>query len=193
MRLQPLRQEQQLTSLRLVAAEDSVLHACFELRINELPFYIHLCLPRRAVDALTQAPLAADAAPEEAVRHAWGSTLQHNVYSAPVEAVAVLAKTDMTVAQLLSLSIGQVVPIDLSEPVDLMVDGVSVMQGRYGVRSGHYAMKVETIQDSHLQSSTPTGASQPSRATARESQVLEQVASAMSDFTSQVQHNEGAA
>jgi len=107
--------------------------------------------------------------------------------------VAVLAKTDMTVAQLLSLSIGQVVPIDLSEPVDLMVDGVSVMQGRYGVRSGHYAMKVETIQDSHLQSSTPTGASQPSRATARESQVLEQVASAMSDFTSQVQHNEGAA
>jgi len=54
-------------------------------------------------------------------------------------------------------------------------------------------MKVETIQDSHLQSSTPTGASQPSRATARESQVLEQVASAMSDFTSQVQHNEGAA
>jgi flagellar motor switch protein FliM len=193
LRLQPLRQEQQLTSLRLVAAEDSVLHACFELRINELPFYIHLCLPRRAVDALTQAPLAADAAPEEAVRHAWGSTLQHNVYSAPVEAVAVLAKTDMTVAQLLSLSIGQVVPIDLSEPVDLMVDGVSVMQGRYGVRSGHYAMKVETIQDSHLQSSTPTGASQPSRATARESQVLEQVASAMSDFTSQVQHNEGAA
>jgi flagellar motor switch protein FliM len=152
-----------------------------------------LCLPRRAVDALTQAPLAADAAPEEAVRHAWGSTLQHNVYSAPVEAVAVLAKTDMTVAQLLSLSIGQVVPIDLSEPVDLMVDGVSVMQGRYGVRSGHYAMKVETIQDSHLQASTPTEASQPSRATARESQVLEQVASAMSDFTSQVQHNEGAA
>lgn len=193
LRLQPLRQEQQLTSLRLVAAEDSVLHACFELRINELPFYIHLCLPRRAVDALTQAPLAADAAPEEAVRHAWGSTLQHNVYSAPVEAVAVLAKTDMTVAQLLSLSIGQVVPIDLSEPVDLMVDGVSVMQGRYGVRSGHYAMKVETIQDSHLQASPPPEESQPSPAPARESQVLEQVASAMSDFTSQVQHNEGAA
>jgi flagellar motor switch protein FliM len=193
LRLQPLRQEQQLTSLRLVAAEDSVLHACFELRINELPFHVHLCLPRRAVDALTQAPPAADAPPEEAVRHAWGSNLQHNVYSAPVEAVAVLAKTEMTVAQLLSLSIGQVVPIDLSEPVDLMVDGVSVMQGRYGVRSGHYAMKVETIQDSHLPASAPQEEPEPPQTLKRNAQVLEQVASAMSDFTSQVQQNEGAA
>jgi flagellar motor switch protein FliM len=219
LRLQPLRQEQQLASLRLVAADDSVLHASFELRINNLPFLIHLCLPRRAVDALTQTPPAADAPPEETVRHAWGNSLQHNVYSAPVEAVAVLAKTDMTVAQLLSLSIGQVVPIDLTEPVELMVDGVTVMQGRYGVRSGHYAMKVEAIQDAHLQSSAQADASDPvtetsvgqtsaaqeatpvtadvqpadNQAPRREAQVLEQAASAMSDFTSQVQQNEGAA
>ena len=219
LRLQPLRQEHQLTSLRLVAADDSVLHATFELRINNLPFLIHLCLPRRAVDALTQTPPAADAPPEETVRHAWGNSLQHNVYSAPVEAVAVLAKTDMTVAQLLSLSIGQVVPIDLTEPVELMVDGVTVMQGRYGVRSGHYAMKVEAIQESHLQAPTQADASVPvtetsvtqssaaqeatpvtedvqtedNQAPRREAQVLEQAASAMSDFTSQVQQNEGAA
>jgi flagellar motor switch protein FliM len=219
LRLQPLRQEQQLASLRLVAADDSVLHASFELRINHLPFLIHLCLPRRAVDALTQTPPAADAPPEETVRHAWGNSLQHNVYSAPVEAVAVLAKTDMTVAQLLSLSIGQVVPIDLTEPVELMVDGVTVMQGRYGVRSGHYAMKVEAIQDAHLQSSAQADASDPvtetsvgqtsaaqeatpvtadvqtadNQAPRREAQVLEQAASALSDFTSQVQQNEGAA
>lgn len=217
LRLQPLRQEQQLNSLRLVAPEDPVLHACFELHINELPFQVHLCLPRRAVDALTQTPPAADAPPEETVRHAWGSTLQHNVYAAPVEAVAVLAKTDMTVAQLLSLSIGQVVPIDLSEPVDLMVDGVSVMQGRYGVRSGQYAMKVESILDSHLHASAAAGVSheltakrdadsvvdQPRVAEAsspevspsprHDAQALEQAASAMTDFANQVQQNEGAA
>jgi hypothetical protein len=148
--------------------------------------------------------------------------LQHNVYAAPVEAVAVLAKTDMTVAQLLSLSIGQVVPIDLSAPVDLMVDGVSVMQGRYGVRSGQYAMKVESIADTQLPTSaehslevpaepvvssqgdkaeglsvaaqavtTAEGSSEP--APRLDVQMLEQAANAMSDFTSQVQHNEGAA
>lgn len=208
LRLQPLRQEQQLNSLRLVVPEEPVLHACFELRINDQPFHIHLCLPRRAVDALTQTPLAPDAPPEEAVRQAWGSTLQHNVYAAPVEAVAVLAKTEMTVAQLLALSIGQVVPIELSEPVELMVDGVSVMQGRYGVRSGQYAMKVESILDTHLQSPqesqaadastvedppTASTAVNSSATTRLDAQVLEQAASAMSDFASQVQQNESAA
>jgi len=219
LRLQPLRQEQKLSSLRLVSAEDPVLHACFELRINGLSFLIHQCLPRRAVDTLTQKPPAPDAPTEDAVRHAWGNTLQHNVYAAPVEAVAVLAKTEMTVAQLLSLSIGQVVPMDLSEPVDLMVDGVTVMQGRYGVRSGQYAMKVESILESHLPVSptsdevdktTATQIDQPtesavatavhaaSELSARSTsglgaQAIEQAVSAMSDFTSQVQQNEGAA
>lgn len=217
LRLQPLRQEQQVRSLRLLAPEDIVLHACFELRMNAQSFHVHLCLPRRAVDALTQTPTAGDAPSEDVVRHAWGSTLQHNVYAAPVEAVAVLAKTDMTVAQLLSLSIGQVVPIDLSEPVDLMVDGVSVMQGRYGVRSGHYAMKVESVVEGHLPTSqaaeeshtapqpqttpdsTPAEPRPPTQSDslasptpALDAQVLEQAASALSDFTSQVQQSESA-
>jgi flagellar motor switch protein FliM len=227
LRLQPLRQEQQLSSLRLAAPQDPVLHACFELSINEQLFLINLCLPRRAVDALTQTPLAPDAATEDTVRHAWGSTLQHNVYAAPVEAVAVLAKTDMTVAQLLSLSIGQVVPIDLTEPVELMVDGVSVMQGRYGVRSGQYAMKVESIAETQWpvspadqEAGIPAASSAPAASDAeaesataahlpvpeaavpvgsidleprRDAQMLEQAASALSDFTTQVQQNEGAA
>ena len=34
-------------------------------------------------------------------------------------------------------------PIDLSAPVRLMVDGVNLLSGRYGVRNGHYALKVE--------------------------------------------------
>jgi hypothetical protein len=57
--------------------------------------------------------------------------------------VAVLCEKELSVAQLLSLSLGQVLPIDLSAPVRLMVDGVSILSGRYGVRNGHYALKVE--------------------------------------------------
>ena len=219
LRLQPLRQEHQLASLRLVDSQEGVLHARFELSINAHVFPVHLCLPRRAIEQLTQSPPADDAPPEETVRRAWGSTLQHNVYAAPVEGVAVLAQTEMTVAQLLSLSIGQVVPIDLSDPVDFRVDGVSVMRGRYGVRSGHYAMKVESILDATLppQTGAPTGGVRPSDivepssvaadATPQQkditlsshvgppdtAQTLVQAAHAMSDFAQQVQQSEGAA
>jgi hypothetical protein len=54
-------------------------------------------------------------------------------------------------------------------------------------------MKVETIQDSHLPASAPQEEPEPPQTLQRNAQVLEQVASAMSDFTSQVQQKEGAA
>jgi len=64
--------------------------------------------------------------------------------------VAVLCEKELSVAQLLSLSLGQVLPIDLSAPVRLMVDGVNMLSGRYGVRNGHYALKVEHMNQPPL-------------------------------------------
>ena len=141
-RLQTLRQEQQLSSLRLTAHKDLVLHAQFAIHFNQLEMRVDLCLPKRALD--WQTPSASATSPEASGQPAgWGRSLQHQLYAKPVESVAVLCEKELTVAQLLSLSLGQVLPIDLSAPVRLMVDGVNLLSGRYGVRNGHYALKVE--------------------------------------------------
>ena len=141
-RLQPLRQEQQLSSLRLTSHKDVVLHAQFAIHFNSLDLRVDLCLPKRALD--WQTPSASKPTTESSGQPAgWTRSLQHQLYAKPVESVAVLCEKELTVAQLLSLSLGQVLPIDLSEPVRLMVDGVNLLSGRYGVRNGHYALKVE--------------------------------------------------
>jgi flagellar motor switch protein FliM len=141
-RLQTLRQEHQLSSLRLTSHKDVVLHAQFAVHFNLLELRVDLCLPKRALD--WQTPSASAQSPEAAGQPAgWGRSLQHQLYAKPVESVAVLCEKELSVAQLLSLSLGQVLPIDLSAPVRLMVDGVNLLSGRYGVRNGHYALKVE--------------------------------------------------
>lgn len=141
-RLQTLRQEQQLSSLRLTSHKDVVLHAQFIIHFNSLELRVDLCLPKRALDWQTPSPttLAKEAPGQPA---GWSRSLQHQLYAKPVESVAVLCEKELSVAQLLSLSLGQVLPIDLSAPVRLMVDGVNLLSGRYGVRNGHYALKVE--------------------------------------------------
>lgn len=186
-RLHPLRQEQQPASLRLALAQDTVLHARFLLKLNAQVMTVDLCLPRRAIEILSAEAPKEDATPDASVRHAWGKSLQHNVYAAPVEAVAILTKTQMTVAQLLSLSIGQVIPIELSEPVDLMVDGVTLMKGRYGVRSGRYALKVEDILENSL---GPQQNVADAEVSATGSENLTEIASALSDFSQQVAQDE---
>lgn len=182
-RLNSLRQESQLVSLRLCLPGDPVLHASFKVSFNGIVSSLNFCMPKRAVDLMTQ-PLADKVATAPASSHpAWDQSLQHKVYAAPVEAIAVLARTDMTVAQLLSLSIGQVVPIELEEPVSLQVDGVTLMSGRYGVRNGRYALKVENLKDEGADKIEPGDASSGA-------QELSDAAMAMSDFMQQVQQNE---
>ena len=148
-RLQTLRQEQQLSSLRLTSHKDTVLHAQFAIHFNLLELRVDLCLPKRALD--WQTPNASAKASEASGQPAgWSRSLQHQLYAKPVDSVAVLCEKELSVAQLLSLSLGQVLPIDLSAPVRLMVDGVNMLSGRYGVRNGHYALKVEHMNQPPL-------------------------------------------
>jgi flagellar motor switch protein FliM len=148
-RLQTLRQEQQLSSLRLTSHKDTVLHAQFAIHFNLLELRVDLCLPKRALD--WQTPSASSKSSEDSGQPAgWGRSLQHQLYAKPVDSVAVLCEKELSVAQLLSLSLGQVLPIDLSAPVRLMVDGVNMLSGRYGVRNGHYALKVEHMNQPPL-------------------------------------------
>ena len=201
-RLKSLRQESQMASLRLTSLQEAVLHAQFVISFNRVELAVNLCLPRRALECLnTSSDIHADT-PAQPV--AWSRSLQHQLHSTPVEAVAVLCEKELTVAQLLSLSIGQVLPIDLSEPVRFMVDGVSMLSGRYGVRNGNYALKVEHINEQHaFHETAPSAVSEglssesftPSSMVPVPEQAqadLTSAAQALSQLADQIQKNEGA-
>ena len=89
-------------------------------------------------------------------------------------------------AQVFWLCFVKDIPIELSEPVDLMVDCVTLMKGRYGVRSGQYALKVEDI----LQNQLPPPAPSAPDASPSGSESLSEIASALSDFSQQVAQDE---
>lgn len=200
-RLKNLRQEQQMSSLRLTSPQETVLHAQFVIAFNRVELEVNLCLPRRALDCLQ--PTSENKDDEDNSQPvAWSRSLQHQLHSTPVEAVAVLCEKELTVAQLLSLSIGQVLPIELSEPVRFMVDGVSMLSGRYGVRNGNYALKVEHINEQHafdetspsdLSDSHASDVFTPNPIVPEQAQAdLSSAAQAMSQLADQIQKNEGA-
>ena len=199
-RMKPLRQEQQMSALRLAAMQDGVLHAQFHITFNNVQLNVNLCMPRRALECLNQDETQSESSATQSV--AWSRSLQHQLHSTMVDAVAVLCEKELTVAQLLSLSIGQVLPIELSEPVRLMADGVSILNGRYGVRNGHYALKVEHINEQH--NYYETTANNPAVVTGDELLTAQPVvpeqaradlnsaAEALNQLADQIQKNEGA-
>jgi flagellar motor switch protein FliM len=62
-----------------------------------------------------------------------------------VELVANLAHAEVTVGQLMALQTGDVVSVDLPDLVIGEVDGVPILECKYGVMNGQYALKVEQV------------------------------------------------
>jgi flagellar motor switch protein FliM len=153
-RLNALRQEALLSSLRLTAAAEQVVHARFRIELNGHGFALALCWPLRALEVLspvTAASTTADTSHGPVQTSAQVEALPHRLQDAPVEVVAMLGELQLTVAQLMSLSIGQVVPFQMNELVPLQVDGVHVVSGPSGVRNGRHAVKVQLSAPVNLQ------------------------------------------
>lgn len=146
-RLNPLRQEALVSSLRLTASTEHVVHARFQVMLGRQTYSLALCLPMRALDILQPAtPVQLVAATAEAMAEAPAllpETVPSRLHETPVEVAAMLGELQLTVAQLMSLSIGQVVPFQMNERIALEVDGVRVMSGHCGTRHGRHAVKVD--------------------------------------------------
>ena len=76
----------------------------------------------------------------------WANLLSDQVHEAPVTAVAVLARKQMLLGEVASLSVGEIIPIEIMDPITVYVDGLPVIRGQYGVKNGRYSVKIQTIQ-----------------------------------------------
>lgn len=142
-RLKVARQERRVSHLQIAEADHLVVRARFTIRLNRGECPIEFCAPLSAIRYLL-AQGGSNTFVEEVGAPSAGTGLLGD--DLPVEVVAVLAETDISVAQLAALSLGQVIPLSMeNESVRLHVDGGVVMTGRSGSRSGNYAVKIEEI------------------------------------------------
>jgi flagellar motor switch protein FliM len=75
----------------------------------------------------------------------WLNMLSRQVQSAEVEMNAILGKARVTLDQVLKMRSGDTIPLDVGENIVAQVDGVPVMECKYGVSNGQYALKVERM------------------------------------------------
>ena len=79
----------------------------------------------------------------------WSLTLREEVEVAEVEIASTLTETTIPLSQLVSMSPGDVVPVELPDVVVATVEGVPVFRGRFGTSGENLALKVlENIRPS---------------------------------------------
>jgi flagellar motor switch protein FliM len=75
----------------------------------------------------------------------WIRRLSQQVQSADIEIVINMGHAELSIQQLLAMQVGDVIGLDIPQPLLAEVDGVPVMECKCGILHGQYALKVERM------------------------------------------------
>lgn len=141
-----IRSEMHTKFASISSGNEIVVVSSFHIELGSNGGKLNICLPYSMIepvrDLLTR-PLQDTAA--NSIDQRWTNQLSRQVRSAEVELAAELAHIDTTVARLLKLKPGDVLPIDIDPVIIANIDGVPIMECGYGTHNSRYALRVQKM------------------------------------------------
>jgi len=140
-----VRSETGAQFVNVTGPDEVVIVSTFTIELGSVGGRLSICIPYSMIEpvrSLLCSPLQGEP------RDADGRRLQQlarRMQAAEVELVANLTQIPVTIAQLLQLKAGDVIPAGLPESVFAEIDGIPVMECRFGRFNGQYALKVNRM------------------------------------------------
>ncbi len=141
-----IRSEMHTKFASIASGNDVVVVSSFNIELGSSGGKLNVCLPYSMLepirDLLTR-PLQQSAA--DSIDQRWTQQLSREVRSAEVEMSVEFARIETSIAELLHLAVGDVLPVDVKPNVTARVGGVPVLECGYGTFNGRYALRVNKI------------------------------------------------
>jgi len=145
-----VRAETNIQFANVATPNEVVVVTTFEVNFGSVVGEMHICTPYSILEPIRD--LLSSSVQGEAleVDKRWVGRLSKQVQSAEVTLLVNLAQVQITLNQILKMQVGDVIPLDIPEFVTASVDGVPVMECRYGVSNGQYALRMEKMLGSMI-------------------------------------------
>jgi len=141
-----IRSEMHTKFASISSGNEIVLVSTFHIELGSTGGRLNICLPYSMIepvrDLLTR-PLQDTAA--NSIDQRWTQQLSNQIRSANVQLAAELTHIRTTVADLMSLRKGDILPVEITPDITASVDGVPVLECRYGTSNNRYALRVNKI------------------------------------------------
>ncbi len=146
-----VRSEMNPQFANIATPNEVVVVTTFEVEFNGVGGSIHILMPYAMIEPIRELLYSTMQGDHVVADKRWLHLLSRQIQSAEVEIAAVLGHAEVTVDQVLKMRVGEVIPLEVPEHIQALVHDVPVMECKYGVFSGQYALKVEKML-----ASTPT-------------------------------------
>lgn len=140
-----VRSEMNTQFANIATPSEVVVTTTFNIELGEGGGDFHMCMPYAMIEPIRDLLYGGLQGERLEVDERWTKVLTKQIQNAEVDLVATLGQTSVTLGQILNLKVGDVISLDIPEAVIAEVDNVPVLECKYGVLNGQYALKVNKV------------------------------------------------
>ena len=140
-----IRSEMNTQFANIATPNEVVVTTTFRIDIGNAAGDIHICLPYSMLEPIKDLLRSSLHSESQVNDHRWGQLLRNQIQDTEVEGVANLCTIDSSLRKLLNMKVGDILPIEMPDTVDLIVDYIPILNCHYGKLNGQYALQVDHI------------------------------------------------
>ena len=138
-----IRSEMNSQFANIATPSEIVVSTTFTLEFGGATADMHICFPYSMLEPIRDLLYSTMQSDQLSSDKRWIGTLRKQLQGAEVEIVAQLGSGKISLGQILKLKVGDVIPLNIPEKIEALVDSVPLMECTYGQQNGQYALKVE--------------------------------------------------
>jgi flagellar motor switch protein FliM len=140
-----IRSEMNTQFANIATPNEVVVSTTFIVELGSSTGEIHFCMPYSMIEPIRDMLTSSLQGEMLGVDKRWVRLMTQQIQSAEVEIVAELGNSKLQLADILKMKVGDVIPLKIDEEIEARIDGVPILQCRYGVSNSQYALRVEKL------------------------------------------------
>jgi flagellar motor switch protein FliM len=153
--LEYVRSEMNSQFANIATPSEVVIATTFSLEFGGAQADMHICFPYSMVEPIRDVLYSTMQSDHLTQDNRWLKLLTRQLQTAEVELVCNFGTARVTLRDIVNMQVGDVIPLEVPELLQVEVDGVPVLEGHYGTQGGQYAVKVERFNSSAEDADTP--------------------------------------
>jgi len=140
-----IRSEMHTQFANVATPNEVVVAITFNLEIGNASGQMHVCIPYAMIEPIRDILTSSLQGESLTQDLRWVQIMKNKIQAAEVEVVANLCTAQSSFRKILKMNVGDILPLNISETVELKVDEVTIMECRYGQINGQYALSIEKL------------------------------------------------
>ncbi len=127
----------------IVSPSEVVVVTTFNIDLESGGGDFYVCLPYSMLEPIRELLDAGVQSDRGERDERWETAMREEIMGVDIELSSLMAETVVTLRTLAGLEVGDVIPIDIGDQVEVCAEGLPVFHGRVGTHNKNYAIKID--------------------------------------------------